>query len=117
MKNGQVAYHGGLAAEEQVARHYRDRGAVILAQRWRVAGGGEIDLIVRHGDVVVFVEVKQARTIAIAAERLGAAQLRRIGQAAEVYAARHAPDAPLRFDLALVDGVGRIEVIENATLF
>ena len=56
---GQIAHHSGEAAEQQVARHYERLGYEILSQRWRGAGG-EIDLIVRNPETVVFVEVKKA---------------------------------------------------------
>lgn len=118
-QQGALAYHAGLAAEEQVAERYRRVGADVSARRWRGRFGGEIDLIARDGDVLVFVEVKRARTHAVAAERLSMHQLRRIGIAAEEYAALYAAGRgqKMRFDLALVDGAGRIEVIENASMF
>lgn len=37
--------------------YFRERGAAILDRNVRV-GGGELDLVVREGDAVVFVEVK-----------------------------------------------------------
>jgi putative endonuclease len=48
----------GRAAERRVAWHYRLRGYKLLAQNVR-AGGVELDLIVRRGRRVVFVEVKE----------------------------------------------------------
>jgi putative endonuclease len=112
---GARSFRSGQAAETGVARHYAGRGMTIAAQRWR-GGGGEIDLIARDGDVVVFIEVKQARSHAEAAERLGAAQMRRIVQAATVYCDGEPKGqfTEVRFDLALVDGQGRIDIIENA---
>jgi putative endonuclease len=47
----------GRAAERRVAWHYRLRGYRILAQNVR-AGGVELDLVVRRGRRLVFVEVK-----------------------------------------------------------
>jgi putative endonuclease len=47
----------GRAAERRVARRYRVRGYRILARNLR-AGGVELDLIVRRGRRLVFVEVK-----------------------------------------------------------
>jgi putative endonuclease len=47
----------GRAAERRVARHYRLRGYRILARNVR-AGGVELDLVVRRGNRLVFVEVK-----------------------------------------------------------
>lgn len=115
MRGGKTAYWGGLAAEEQVAAFYRLRGASLVAERWR-GSAGEIDLIFRHGATLVFVEVKRAATRDLAALRLGPAQMRRIiGAASEFLAGEpNGQDSELRFDLALVDGRGMVDVIENA---
>jgi putative endonuclease len=48
----------GRAAERRAAWHYRLRGYRLLARNVR-AGGVELDLIVRRGRRLVFVEVKQ----------------------------------------------------------
>lgn len=48
----------GRAAERRAAWHYRLRGYRILGRNVR-AGGVELDLVVRRGRRVVFVEVKQ----------------------------------------------------------
>ena len=48
----------GRAAERRAAWHYRLRGYRILGRNVR-AGGVELDLIVRRGRRLVFVEVKQ----------------------------------------------------------
>ena len=112
---GAVGYHAGLAAEAQVARHYQRSGKPIAAERWR-GQGGEIDLVARDGEAFVFVEVKKSKTHKRAAERLSARQMRRIYATASEYLG-HTPRGQLsevRFDVALVDAVGRIEVIENA---
>lgn len=113
--SGRVSYRSGLAAEERVALHYSRRGASVICRRWR-GRGGEIDLVIQVGDAIVFVEVKASSTHAQAAERLRAAQSSRIMRAAEEYLGGEPAGAltSVRFDVALVDGVGRVEVIENA---
>lgn len=50
----------GRAAEAFVARYLEAQGCVILARRYRCERG-EIDLIVRDGCVLAFVEVKARR--------------------------------------------------------
>ncbi len=113
--NGAVAYFSGRAAEDQVAALYERRGAVILKNRWR-GQGGEIDLILREADDVVFVEVKKARSLQGAAERLSTRQMQRIQMTASEYLAA-LPDGLLssvRFDVAAVDATGRIEIHKNA---
>lgn len=114
--SGAMSYHSGLSAEHQVAACYEAAGCRIAAHRWRGRYGGEIDLIAREGDTVIFVEVKRAQTHAAAVERLSARQMRRICVSAEEFVAL-TPDCAnldMRFDVALVDGTGRIEILENA---
>ncbi|WP_128254587.1 YraN family protein [Falsirhodobacter deserti] len=100
-------HHAGLAAEDSVIRHY---GLPVAARRWR-GPGGEIDLILRDGGTVVFVEVKAGRG---AAHALGARQIARIRASAAAWLG----DEPMgqrtdcRFDVALVVQ-GRVEVIAN----
>ena len=112
---GSMAFHTGFAAEECVARHYDRAGRPVLARRWR-GQGGEIDVIVRDGAETVFVEVKAAATHALAARRIDPRQVRRLYDCAGEYMGT-LPDglnSAVRFDVALVDGTGRVEVIENA---
>lgn len=116
-QRGAVAYHRGKAAEEQVARFYAQRGARLVETRWR-GQSSEIDLILRHGDDIVCVEVKASKTHAQAAESLRPQQIARLFQAAEEYLGTLPGGAltPMRFDVALVDGQGRIEILENALM-
>lgn len=114
---GQCAQHAGLAAEGQVLRHYLQAGLAIVAQRWR-GQGGEIDLIARDGDRYVFIEVKAGRDLARAAGRLSLRQMRRLAAAAEEFLGGVAGGLgnDLRFDVALVDRQGRIDILENALI-
>lgn len=112
---GSVGYHAGRVAEDIVAQDYARRHHGIAARRWR-GRSGEIDLIVRDGDTVVFVEVKKSRSFARAASRLGQRQMDRICASAGEFLAGE-PKGQLtdvRFDLAIVNGSGAIKVIENA---
>jgi putative endonuclease len=112
---GLKGYLSGLSAEGAVARRYEAEGRPIAARRWR-GKWGEIDLIAREGDTVVFVEVKQARTHDEAAGRIGWRQVQRIWAAAQEFL----DGEPLRsltevrFDLALVDSLGRVEIRQHA---
>lgn len=112
---GETAYHGGIAAEAIVAREYEALGLQVAETRWRGAAG-EIDLIVRDRDAVVFVEVKKSRNFAQAALRLGPHQMERIYTAGAEFLAGE-PKGQLtdaRFDVALVDAQGRVQIHENA---
>jgi putative endonuclease len=108
-------YHAGLAAEDQVARSYERSGHRIRARRWR-GGAGEIDLVLEKGDELVFVEVKAASTHARAAEALSQRQVRRLLKSAEAYLGQMPRGSltPMRFDVALVDRAGQLDVIPNA---
>lgn len=113
--SGLVSYLAGQAAEQSVARHYERSGRRIAATRWR-GQAGEIDIVAREGDVLVFVEVKKSRSHAAAAERLSARQMARIYASASEFMAGEPRGSltEVRFDVALVDAQGRIEVLENA---
>lgn len=115
--SGARSYHAGLAAEDQVSRHYVAAGFPLAARRWR-GRGGEIDLVHRDGSGLIMVEVKRAATHAIASERLGPRQMRRIWSAAAEYLAGEpcGQDTAVRVDVALVDDQGRIAIVENVTL-
>lgn len=108
-------YHAGLAAEDVVARTYAARGCAEAARRWR-GKGGEIDLIVRDGDSVVFVEVKKSRTHAQAVQRVTRRQMDRICMAASEFVGGEPRGSltPMRFDVATVDGTGHVTVVPNA---
>lgn len=112
---GRANHYAGHAAEASVALHYQGRGISVCAQNWRGITG-EIDLIGRQGDQVIFVEVKQSRTHDLAASHLSQAQIGRIFATADEFLAGEPKGllTDIRIDLALVDGQGRIEVIENA---
>ena len=112
---GQGAYHAGRAAEEIVARDYMRRAGTIAHRRWR-GQSGEVDLIAREGDRVVFIEVKKSSSFSRAAERLGPRQIARLCHAAEEFVANEPRGqlTEMRFDLALVNATGQVQIIENA---
>lgn len=115
MSRGMTNHLAGHAAEALVARRYEDSGVAICARNWR-GSVGEIDLIGRDGDVVVFVEVKHSKTHDMAASHVSPAQIGRIFATVEEFVAKEPWGilTDVRIDLALVDGFGRIEIVENA---
>ncbi|MCL4067632.1 YraN family protein [Pseudomonas sp. GX19020] len=119
-RRGLRSHLTGLAAEEAVARKYQAQGYKILARRWRGAAG-EVDIIAGKGDDLAIVEVKSARNHDIAAGYFGRAQQIRLGACAEEYLREIHLSArdpmtivDMRFDLALVDGLGRVDIAEAA---
>lgn len=110
-----INHYSGLSAESQVAAYYRRSGREIAARRWR-GRGGEIDLVAREGDVVVFIEVKASATHAQAAELLTRRQMHRMQAAASEFIAAEpgGQNTDVRIDIALVDKAGQIEILENA---
>ena len=112
---GAINHRAGHMAEACVAAHCLRQGYELLAERWR-GSGGEIDLIARDGAEVVFIEVKKSRSFSQAAARISARQIARLQAAASEYMALlpEGQNTPVRFDVALVDGMGRIEIIRNA---
>jgi putative endonuclease len=114
---GLRAYHAGFSAEEAVAKDYESRGHVIETRRFR-RKSGEIDLVARKGSELVFIEVKQSKSHETAALALSARQLARIYRTASEYLAEqpNGQDTLSRVDVALVDGQGRVECLENVQL-
>jgi putative endonuclease len=117
-QRGLANYHAGLAAETAVELEYVAGGATLLERRWR-GKGGEIDLILRDGDELVFVEVKKSKSFARAAENLSQRQIGRLCRAAEEYLGTQPMGmlTPMRIDAALTDNSGGIEILRNITGF
>ncbi|MBS1301318.1 YraN family protein [Loktanella sp. SALINAS62] len=112
---GQRNYHAGVVAEDIVAQHYLRQGCPTVARRWR-GTAGEIDLIVRDAATLVFVEVKKSSTFDRAATHITRRQADRICTAATAFVASEPTGqlTPMRFDVALVDGIGAVRIIPNA---
>jgi putative endonuclease len=109
----------GKMGETLACRELRRRGYVILARRHRTRYG-EIDIVAREGDTIVFVEVKARRDVAFggAGAAVTSWKQRRIARMAGDYLARHdLLEAPCRFDVVAIDFDGdrpRIEVYAHA---
>jgi putative endonuclease len=74
------------AGERAAARHYRLRGYRVLGTNVR-AGGNELDLIVRRGSRLVFVEVKERARDSFGgpAAAVDAEKRRRVRRAADAW--------------------------------
>ena len=97
------SFQTGLSAESRAASLLIAKGFRILARRWKCPLG-EIDIIARRRDLVVFVEVKARDNLDDAAESVTPRQQRRIAAAGEAWLAEHNDSAILdiRFDVMLV---------------
>jgi putative endonuclease len=110
----------GDAGEEAVARWYERAGFQVVARNWRVRAG-ELDVVARRADTVVFCEVKTRRGDAFGQpfEAVTARKQARIRGLAMQWLADTGEHADVvRFDVASVRPDGRgdwtIEMIEAA---
>jgi len=93
----------GRFAEGLALASLRLKGYRLLARRFK-SGPGEVDLIMRRGEVTAFIEVKVRRTADLAVEAVTNFQSRRIAAAARLWMAKD-PKAALgicRFDIVAV---------------
>ncbi|MGF6271852.1 putative endonuclease [Massilia sp. UYP11] len=99
---------------ERTARDYLKRHALSPVEENFRCKGGEIDLIMRDGATLVFVEVRQRadREHGGAAASITPAKMRRLVCAAQVYLLRYPVTPPCRFDLVAIDS-GQIEWLRN----
>jgi putative endonuclease len=99
----QEAFRLGLSAESRAAALLIAKGFRIVARRFR-SPRGEIDIIARRRDLLVFVEVKARGRIEDAAWSVTPRQRARIVATAEAWLARHAEHSAceMRFDAMLV---------------
>ena len=98
-----AAHRHGHAAEALAAALFLAKGFRLLARRYKTPLG-EIDLIVKRGSLIAFVEVKARLSEADGLEAVGRQSERRIIDAADLWLARH-PDAAgldLRYDMVVV---------------
>lgn len=109
----------GKTGEDLACAELEKRGYAILARRYR-RRIGEIDIIARDGQTLVFVEVKARDSHAFgeAAEAVTPFKRRRITQLAADYMTSHRlSECPCRFDVVAIhfdSGQPEIEVFQNA---
>jgi putative endonuclease len=98
-----AAFHLGVSAESRAALLLAAKGYRTLAKRWKTPVG-EIDIVMRRGTLIIFVEVKARGSLDAAAESVLPRQRKRIIAAAEAWLAAHPEHAgyDMRFDAVLV---------------
>ena len=97
----------GEAGETAACRFLEEHGFAVVARNFRCRSG-EVDVVARHGETTVFVEVKERHGDAHgqAHEAVTFGKRRRIVRAARLYAAaRGLSETPLRFDVVSIDWV------------
>ena len=107
----------GTAGEQLARRHLEQRGYRFVAANWR-RPYGELDLIMRDGNVLVFVEVKTRRgeRLVTAEESLTPAQARRLLRGAQFFLAERVELASFfwRIDLVAIT-LGPTGVVSRLT--
>ena len=101
----------GDAAEDKALAYLQAAGLRLVARNYRTPGrgGGEIDLVMRDGATLVFVEVRRRSRSDFggAAASVGAVKQRRIVFAARNFLLRwRAAPPPCRFDVVAVEDAG-----------
>ena len=107
----------GRWAEGLAVLALRLKGYRLLARRFK-SGPGEVDLIMRRGDVTAFIEVKVRSTADLAIEAVTDFQTRRIAAAARLWMAkdRKAALGICRFDIVAVSPYQWPRHIPNAII-
>ena len=94
-----------VAGEAIACEHLQRNGFKILDRNYRCRSG-EVDVVARHGDATVFVEVKQHHGEALCEDHQAVTfgKRRRLIRAARLYAASHGlSETPIRFDVISLD--------------
>lgn len=104
----------GKEAENQAASFLQNQGLRLLERNYRCRMG-EIDLIMEHGNTLVFVEVRLRRNgnFGGAAASITSHKQRKLIHAAQHYLQQHAKQPACRFDALLLDG-NKIDWIKDA---
>ena len=109
----------GKFAEFIALQYLRLKGYSLVACNYttgRGTGAGEIDIIIKNQNTLVFIEVKKRQTLTDAAYAIQPKQQQRIRRGAEAFLASHPEyyDFNIRFDAILVESPFKIKHIENA---
>ncbi len=102
--------------KERLAGDYlRQRGLRLIACNYRCRFG-EIDLVMREAETLVFVEVRfrKSSRYGTPAETIDAHKQRRLAATASYYLREHPTNSPCRFDVLAVSGNDNIVWIRDA---
>jgi uncharacterized protein (TIGR00252 family) len=95
----------GRWGEDMAAAYLREKGFVIIERDWH-SGHRDIDIVARHGEYVVFVEVKTRRSHSLTTPISAIDEKKRhhLLMAINHYVKTYHVDAPVRFDIIAVVG-------------
>jgi putative endonuclease len=104
----------GQLWERAALAHLRRHGLTLVEANF-LCKGGEIDLVMRDGAALVFVEVRQRASASHggAAASITRPKVRRLVRAAETYLLRFAEPPACRFDVVAIDG-DQLDWLRNA---
>ena len=108
LKRMAAALRPGQAGEDAACAYLRGCGFAILHRNFRCRSG-EVDVVAKDGDTVVFVEVKERHGASHGEghEAVTFGKRRRLVRAATIYAAaRGLSESPVRFDVVSIDHDG-----------
>ncbi|WP_027363531.1 YraN family protein [Desulfotruncus alcoholivorax] len=108
----------GIQGEDLAAQYLQKKGLVILERNFRCRLG-EIDIIARHGDCIVFIEVKTRSSdkFGLAQESVTRQKIYKLRRLAQAYLAQRSfSGLNVRFDVVAVNSARETKVthIENA---
>jgi putative endonuclease len=104
----------GDAGEDAALAHLQKHGLVLIERNFHCRGG-ELDLIMRDGATLVFVEVRRRARSGFggAAASIGSAKQARLWNAAQTYLQRYRMPPPCRFDVVAIEGAA-LDWLKNA---
>ena len=105
----------GQHTEQLACTFLQANGLKLLHQNYRLRTG-EIDLIMRDGHIIAFIEVRYRKTqnYGGALASIDPRKQVRIIRTAQHYLQYRAPDAQARFDVIAIEGNNDIQWIKNA---
>jgi len=114
MEKNKTAQEG----EDKAAEYLEKRGMEILARNWRY-GHSEIDLIVRDGERIVFIEVKTRRTLKFGFPETAVKEGKKkaIFRASEEYIYKSGHKGEIRFDIIAVILEKKLELLHLKDAF
>jgi len=107
MHSKKTSYQIGLYSEFLARMYLRFHGYRILKKRYvtgKNTNRAEIDIIAKHKNTIVFVEVKARQTIDAAWDAITPQQSARLRRAAETYLIQNHWMGDARFDVIIVNG-------------